>query len=61
MADDEGYQVAEITISRRLVDGPDSDQVWVHWSEGITLLEALGMLKMAEMTVIDDFQSEDEE
>lgn len=58
MSDDEpneGLAVAEITVSRRLVDGPNSDQVWVNWSEDITLLEALGMLRMAEMTIVDDF------
>lgn len=57
----EGFEVASITVTRRLVDGPDSDQVWVNWSDGITMLEALGMLRMAEMTIVDDFNNPEEE
>ena len=58
---DEGLQVAEITITRRLVDGPTSDQVWVSYSDGLTLLDALGLLRFAEMSVIDDFNESDPE
>lgn len=60
---DEGLQVAEITITRRFVnmDGPDSDQVSVSYSESMTLIDALGLLRFAEMSIIDDFNDSEEE
>lgn len=62
-AEDEGLQVAEIKIRRSLHDsGNDSsDQVWVTTSEGMSLLEALGLLRFAEMTIIEEFSQDDGE
>jgi hypothetical protein len=64
VSDDDGLQVAEITVTRRfyVTDDPtESDQISVSWSDGMTLIDALGLLRFAEMSVIEDFNTPEEE
>ena len=50
----EGYEpmeVGRLTITR-VLDDEDGDTVRVEVSEGLTLIEALGMLRLSEDTLI---------
>lgn len=56
MATDNGLETARITITRVLTtdDGDNGDQVWVETSDGMSLVETLGLLRFAEDSVIRD-------
>ena len=50
-------EVARIEITRALTD-PDGDLIGVTFADDLTLIEALGMLRMAELTIIAERMGE---
>ena len=50
-------EVARIEITRALTD-PDGDLIGVTFADALTLIEALGMLRMAELTIIAERMGE---
>ena len=57
--DDEGFEVARITIRRVILNGGD-DVVRVEYSDGLTLLDGLGMLAFATVTAPEDVDEDDD-
>ena len=53
MSDQPAYEVARITITRELHPGDDGDLVGINLSDGLTALEALGMLALAQDYVLN--------
>ena len=53
-------EVARIEITRALTDsdGEDRDLIGVTFADDLTLIEALGMLRMAELTIIAERMGE---
>ena len=53
----ERYEVARITIVKYLQD--DDVRISTEYSEDLALIDALGMLRLSEDTVIRDFMEDD--
>jgi hypothetical protein len=56
-ADESRYEIARITIIKVIED--DDVVINTDWSDGLALVDALGMLRLAEDTVIRGFMGED--
>lgn len=55
MTETGSVEIARITITRTISDNPDpgeSDAILVECTEGMTLLDALGLLRFAEDSLI---------
>lgn len=62
MSDDEGVLLARITITRVLVESDVIDSVTAETNDGddLGLADALGMMRLAEHTLIESYGKEDE-
>jgi hypothetical protein len=52
----ESFEVARITVTKVIED--DDVRVYTEWSDDLALVDALGMLRFAEDSVIRDFMGE---